>query len=127
MQYLDKDNALRLADAATMLLDAARETSQREASATGRTATEMEVLALAAQVLFFADFDLRDYGKPSAIDNKRALDRLEGMARGIGVSLGMTANPILAALYAITCTDALKKQMMATIAQVAKAAGNNAP
>lgn len=123
MQTLDKDSALRLADAATVLLDAAREASQREASTAGRKATEKEVLALAAQVLFFADFDLRDYGKPSAIDNQRALDRLEGMALGMGASLGMTANPLLGVLYAVTCTEAMKKQMMATFVQVAKSAG----
>jgi len=107
MSALDHATAARLADAATLLLDTAREVVTSNPTYKPGTASTKQVLALAVQAIIAGDHFPSSGPGPHALP-EGYVDRWEGAARGLGAAIGLLANEearvltILAACEAIT-------------------------
>lgn len=106
MSALDHATAARLADAATLLLDTAREIVTSSPTYQPGTASTKQVLALAVQAIIAGDHFPSSGPGPHDLP-EGYVDRWEGAARGLA-AIGLLANEearvltILAACEAIT-------------------------
>jgi hypothetical protein len=88
MKIVDRETTARLADAATLLLDAAREATKHSASYRPGQPNTKDTLALAVQALLFADHYPHNGPTLGALP-AGFHDRWLGAAAGLGASIGM--------------------------------------
>ncbi len=115
MQDVSSETGFRLLDAATLLLDAAREAAKESPSYQVGKPNELPALALATQALFLADFGAAHYGKDLPVDPLRALDRLRGIAAGLGASVGGTPNAAISIVLLEACTATMRENAVKRI------------
>lgn len=105
MAILSKTASDRLADAALLLLDAARETAKESPSYKPGTLNSKEVLALATQAILTAD-NWNHAGGDKVKLPEGYTDRWVGVAIGLGANVGLldNAKTRLIALLAISAS-----------------------
>jgi len=106
MSALDHATAARVADAATLLLDTAREVVTSSPAYQPGTTSTKQVLALAVQAIIAGDHFPSSGPGPTAIP-EGYVDRWEGAATGLGAAIGLLANDEARALTILAAFEAI--------------------
>lgn len=117
---LDHATALRLADAATLLLDTARDfvaNSPRHGTGPDRT---KEMLALAVQALIVGDH-LPNNNPGIDTLPEGYTDRWEGVALGLGAAIGLVTDPGMQLASLMVMTDCMARGAKISAAAVRRA------
>ncbi|EGF94675.1 Uncharacterised protein [Brevundimonas diminuta] len=106
MSVLDHATAARLADAATLLLDTAREVVTASPNYRAGTESTKQVLALAVQAVIAGDH-FPSSGPVLSDLPDGYVDRWEGAARGLGAAIGNLTNERVRTLTLLAVCDAV--------------------
>ena len=120
MSALDHATAARVADAATLLLDTAREVVTSSPTYQPGASSTKQVLALAVQAIIAGDHFPSSGPGPTAIP-EGYVDRWDGAATGLGAAIGLLTNDEARVLTILAACEAINLGAAYSAAAVKKA------